>query len=309
MQTVFNLGALVMCVSFVFCAVQSTAGNVEQSEKRHKVQEKVNFSYDYTSVFDSKTGSRITVDEALSSLMSTLPAGVTTKLMYPDNPSLVVSDTTGILFELPHGMSTGYVDSIIIRSPEIKNDEGIGVGTDVDMFLRTYPFAKLYYTPDNQGDNTLWLNNGVGDTAFELVHNDQVQDVIKNVPSTSNTINLDPQILPKDATIDAINISGRAFDYHHHMGEWKSADKTVYLNLFETDNQPYYNLIIGNRILNQYDGKLIAVLDTLYSEPSGYKYHVVLSPANGDTPDGTSEMTLTLTPHRSRPSERYVLFK
>lgn len=262
------------------------------------------FSFDHTAIVNMKTGNRITVDDYIGGSITflELPKGVTTKLTYPDDANLIVADAKGTLFELPHGMSTGYINRIIIRSPDIKNADGMGVGTSVDTFLRTYPFAKLYYT---KHDKKLWLSNGVRDTAFELAG----KQLINDLKITDDWMTIDTNKLPKGETIKAVNITGRVFDYHSHLGQWQSADKTVYLNIYEKEKQPYYQLIMGERILNQYEGKLIAVLDTLYSEPAGNKYHLVLSPANGDAPDGVAEMTLTLTPHFSLPSKDYVLKK
>lgn len=288
------------CVGIILTIVSGLA--VANTDVKQMAQ----FSFDYTSVINLKTGDRITLDDNIGGMMFDFPKGVTTELTYPDDANLVVSDASGTLFELHHGMSTGYIDSIIIRSPDIKNADGIGVGTSVDGFLRTYPFAKLYYT---QHDKKLWLSNGIADTAFELADKQSMNTLIKNLTITSNWMTIDTDRLPKHATINAVHISGRVFDYQDHLGQWESADKTVYLNLFEEDNQPYYYLSIGERILNQYEGKLIAVLDTLYSEPAGNKYHLVLSPANGDAPDGRAEMTLTLTPHASLPVKSYVLKK
>lgn len=278
----------------------------DQAVANTQLKQKAQFSFDYTSVVNLKTGDSITLDDGIAGMMFDFPKGVTTKLLYPDDANLVVYNAKGTLFELPHGMSTGYINRIIIRSPDIKNADGIGVGTSVDGFLRTYPFAKLYYT---QHDKKLWLSNGIADTAFELADKQSMNTLIKNLTITSNWMTINTDRLPKHATINAVHISGRVFNYQDHLGQWESADKTVYLNLFEEDNQPYYYLSIGERILNQYEGKLIAVLDTLYSEPAGNKYHLVLSPANGDAPDGRAEMTLTLTPHAALPVKSYVLKK
>lgn len=285
--------------TYIFCGQALAQPNGNQIDQ---------LVFDYTSIVNVKTGKRITVDDYIGTGITFfgLPKGVTTKLTYPDDANLIVADDKGTLFELPHGMSTGYINRIIIRSPDIKNADGVGVGTSVDTFLRTYRFAKLYYT---QHDKKLWLSNGVGATAFELADKPFINKLIKNLKITSDWMTIDKDRLPKTATIKAITISGRVFDYQSHLGQWQSADKTVYLSLFETYNQPYYQLIIGERILNQYEGKLIAVLDTLYSEQTGNKYHVVLSPGNGDTPDGIPEMTVTITPHFSLPAEDYVLKK
>lgn len=303
-MSTFKLIQYAFCVSMTIFAGHALAGGGMTS--KNTAQMPAQFSFDHTSIMNVETGDRITMDDAIGMLFD-FPKGVTTKLLYPDEANLVVSDANGILFELPHGMSTAYINSIIIRSPNIKNADGIGVGTSVDNFLRTYPFAKLYYT---KHDKKLWLSNGVGETAFQLTGKQLIKNLTSYLSNTrSNWINIDTGRLPKNATITAINISGRIFDYQNHLGQWESADKTVYLNMFEKDNQPYYQLSIGKRILNQYDGKLIAVLDTLYSEPAGNKYHLVLSPANGDAPDGRAEMTVTLTPHTSLPAESYVLKK
>lgn len=291
-----------------FCLSLSTYIFCGQALAQPKTQPIDQLAFDYTSIVNVNTGKRITVDDYIGGSISFLglPKGVTTKLTYPDDANLIVADAKGTLFELPHGMSSGYIESIIIRSPTIKNADGIGVGTSVDTFLRTYPFSKLYYTKYN---NKLWLSNGVVDTAFELADKPFINKLIKNLRITSDWMTIDKGRLPKAATIKTITISGRVFDYQSHLGQWESADKTVYLSLFETDNQPYYQLIIGERILNQYEGELIAVLGAFYSEPAGNKYHIVLSPGNGDTPDGIPEMTVTLTPHFSLPAKEYVLKK
>lgn len=307
-----SLLSTVCLLGLVALGVQAAVQAVPNQEKEVMVEPvSCQFSFDYHGLYCPKTGTRIEPDQTLGQLK--LAKGLTSKKsveMVSDEGEtmrehrLIVSDASGELFDLPYGMfdGKGYIDSMIVRSPKIKNQDGVGVGTTVDEFLRTYPFAKLYYTYVN---DRLWLSNGVDGVDFLLPG----ATLPEKATIDSDWMEMAVEKLSKEAVIEAVEIAGRPFDYKDRMGDWESKDQVVQMILFERDGQPYYNLTVGENILNLYEGRLYAVSDALYSDPSGHKYHVTLMPANGDLEDGTEEMTVILRTVHSSKSDSYILYK